>query len=234
MKTLIYISLAVYLMLPLKLWALEPSLETQEEGAPTSSQEKPFPIFDDRMLLDGYAQKFSDLSKEILLEMIKDDTLTAYVAAAAVRVFKEKYSAEVVSKEKNRVAKILIYRFNRDNSPFVAVEIMHTLCLLDRYQYFASMVPGLIQKLEHYNTTVNEMAYNSLDDIIKKGNDRPREARIIFNTLRKILFLSRKRLAGITDPGIKLSYKLKILRWSIKVLGNQELKKLPKEVINLL
>jgi hypothetical protein len=96
------------------------------------------------------------------------------------------------------------------------------------------MVPALIQKLDHYNSTVNEIAFESLNQIIKAGSNRNREARIVFNTLRKILFLSRRRLAAMTEPEPKLVKKLKLLRWAIKVLGNQELKKLPKEVINLL
>ncbi|MCK5083346.1 MAG: hypothetical protein KAR31_10605, partial [Candidatus Omnitrophica bacterium] len=122
----------------------------------------------------------------------------------------------------------------RTDSPFVEVEVMHTLCRMDRYHYFKLTVPVLIQKLDHYNTAVNEIAFESLNQIIEAGSNRNQEARIVFNTLRKILFLSRKRLATITQPDARLAKKLKLLRWSIKVLGNQELKKLPKEVINLL
>ncbi len=195
---------------------------------------KIYNIFDDKMLLKGYQQKYTNLSKEILLEMIKDNTLTPYKSAAAVRVFKENYSGEVVSKEKKNIEKMLLRRLDRTDSAFVQVEIMHTLCRLDRYRYFKSMMPALIQKLDHYNETINEMAFTALNDIIASGYNRPREARTVFNTLRKVLFLSRKRLADITEPGPKLVQKLTLLRWSIKVLGNQELKKLPKEVINLL
>jgi hypothetical protein len=191
-------------------------------------------IFDDQMLLNGYTEKYSDLSKEILLAMIKDDTLTSYRSAAAVRVFKNTFSDEVVSREKKIIEKILWRRLHRTDSPFVEVEIMHTLCNIDRYHYFKSMVPALIQKLEHYNSAVNDIAFDYLNQIIEAGSNRNREARIVFNTLRKILFLSRKRLADIKEPDAKLAKKLKLLRWSIKVLGNQELKKLPKEVINLL
>jgi hypothetical protein len=191
-------------------------------------------IFDDHMLLEGYTEKYKDFSKETLLAMIKDDTLTPYRSAAAVRVFQKKYSSEVVSNEKNGIIKILLRRLHRADSPFVQVEIMYTLCQMDRYHYFKSMAPALTQKLDHYNTAVNENAFNSLNKLIESGGNRHREARIIFNTLRKILFLSRKRLAVIKEPDIQLSRKLKLLRWSIKVLGNQELKKLPKEVINLL
>ena len=199
-----------------------------------SVREQGYTIFDDQMLLDGYAKRYQDLSKEIILEMIKDDTLTSYKSAAAVRVFREGYSEEVVSREKRIVEKILLRRLNRTDSPFVQVEIMYTLCQMDRYRYFKSMAPALTQKLNHYNTAVNENAFSSLNKLIDTGSNRHQEARIIFNTLRKMLFLSRKRLEVVKEPDPQLSKKLKLLRWSIKVLGNQELKKLPKEVINLL
>lgn len=193
-----------------------------------------YSIFDDKSLLEGYAHKYNELSSEIILEMIKDDTLSAYRSAAAVRVFKEKFSSEVVSPEKERIEKILIRRLKLTDSPFVQVEIMHTLCRMDRYRYFTSMVPALIQKLDHYNAAVNETAFAALSDLTESAGKRPREARIVFNTLRKVLFLSRRRLAGVTEPDLKLTRKLKLLRWSIKVLGSQELKKLPKEAISLL
>ena len=193
-----------------------------------------YTIFDDNMLLDGYAQKYSTEPKEILLEMIKDDTLSAYKSAAAVRVFKERFSREVLSAEKGMLEKILIRRLNHTDSTFVKVEIMHTLCLIDRYKYFNAMVPALIQKLDHYNETVDELAYASLNNIIELGHNRPREAGLVFNTLRKNLFLSRKRLSNTKEPGPQLKRKLELLRWSIKVLGSQELKRLPREVINLL
>ncbi len=191
-------------------------------------------IFDDQMLLKGYTEKYADLSKATLLAMIKDDTLTSYRSAAAVRVFKEEFSEEVVSREKKIIEKVLLRRLHRTDSPFVQVEIMHTLCRMDRYRYFKSMVPALIQKLDHYNNAVNETAFESLNQIIEAGSNRHLEARIVFNTLRKILFLMRKRLETIEEPNSQLTKKLKLLRWSIKVLGNQELKKLPREVINLL
>lgn len=172
---------------------------------------------------------------EIIIEMINDDALpNEYQRAAALRVFKENFSHEVVSKEKKNIEKMLLRRLNRTDSPFVQVEIMHTLCLIDRYKYYKSMVPALIQKLDHYNSTVNEMAFNGLENIVSNGNNRPREARIMFDTLQKVLFLSRKRLEKVTEPDNRLSQKLKLLRWSIKVLGNQELNELPTEVINLL
>lgn len=200
----------------------------------TDEASNPNTIFDDKMLLTGYAEKFKNLPKETILEMIKDDTLSSYQIAAAIRVFKNNYSQEAVSLEKRIAEKILLRRLNRTDSPFIQVEIMHTLCRMDRYRYFESMVPVLIQKLDHYNATVNEITYESIQDIIGHENKRQREARIVFNTLRKILFLTRNRLAKLREPTPRLKQKLDFLRWSIKVLGSQELNKLPKEVIRLL
>lgn len=193
-----------------------------------------YTIFDDKTLLEGYAKKYREFSEEIVLEMIKDDTLSPYKAAAAIRVFRENFSADIVSREKKIAEKFLLRRFKLTDSAFVEVEIMHVLCAMDRYRYFQTMVPALIQKLNHYNSAVNEIAFNGLNDVTKDSGKRPREARIVFNTLRKMLFLSRKRLANVGVPDERLSMKLKLLRWSIKVLGPQELKKLPKEVISLL
>jgi hypothetical protein len=190
-------------------------------------------IFDDKALLEGYTQKYADESKDILLAMIADDSLGEYKCTAAVRVFKEKYANGILSNEKSSIIRTLIRRLNRSDSPFVQVEIMHALVVLDRYQYFESMVPALIQKMDHYNPVVSQMAY---DDILETTKDSlyPREARIVFETLRKIFFLSRNRLQNITTPDLKLSEKLDLLRWSIRILGTQELKRLPSEVINLL
>ena len=190
-------------------------------------------IFDDKVLLAGYAQKYADETRDILLAMIADDSLGTYKCAAAVRVFKEKYANEVLSREKSNIIRILIRRLNRSDSPFVQEEIMHTLVVLDRYQYFESMVPALILKMDHYNSVVSDMAYESVQTIVKDSL-YPREARIVFETLRKILFLSRKRLGNITVPNKRLKQKLELLRWSIRILGTQELKRLPSEVINLL
>lgn len=193
-----------------------------------------YTIFDDKMLLDGYTQKYSAFSKDVLIEMIKDDTLNSYRMAATVKAFKEKYSEEVVSREKVIIEKILLRRLNRDSSPFVQVQIMDTLCRMDRYRYFESMIPVLIQKLDHYNQAVNDMAFEALQYVVNNGSNRAREARIVFNTIRKTLFLSRKRLQNVTEPSPKLKQKLEVLRWSIKVLGTQELKRLPPEVLSLL
>jgi len=191
-------------------------------------------IFNDKLLLDGYAEKYTDEPIDILMEMVKDDNLNAYKMAAAVRVFRDKHSDKVFSREKAIIEKTLIRRLHRSTSAFVQVEIMHTLCLMDRYRYFNSMVPTLIRKLDHYNSAVNELAYAALLNITETGHNRAREARIVFNTLRRVLFLSRKRLANVTEPGPRLAQKLKLLRWSIKILGTQELRRLPKEVIGIL
>jgi hypothetical protein len=190
-------------------------------------------IFDDKALLDGYTQKYADEPRDILLAMIADDSLGAYKCTAAVRVLKEKYAYQVLSKEKANIIKTLIRRLNRSDSPFVQIEIMHTLIVLDRYQYFETMVPALIQKMDHYNPVVSTMAY---DDLLETTKDSiyPREARIVFETLRKIFFLSRNRLKNTTVPDENLQQKLDLLRWSIRILGTQELKRLPTEVINLL
>ena len=190
-------------------------------------------IFDDKALLEGYTQRYEDETRDILLAMIADDSLGAYKCTAAVRVFKEKYANGVLSNEKSNILRILIRRLNRSDSPFIQVEIMHTLVVLDRYQYFESMVPALIQKMDHYNPVVSTMAYENLLGITKNSL-YPREARIVFETLRKIFFLSRNRLQNITAPNKKLRQKLDILSWSIRILGTQELKRLPSEVINLL
>jgi len=190
-------------------------------------------IFDDKVLLEGYYQKYEDEIRDVLLAMISDDSIGSYKCAAAVKVFTDKYANEVLSNEKPNILRILIRRLNRSDSPFVQVEIMHALVVLDRYQYFESMVPALIQKMDHYNPVVKEMAYNDLLEITK-DSIYTREARIVFDTLRKTFFLSRNRLANVTTPDIALQNKLDLLRWSIKILGTQELKRLPSEVINLL
>ncbi|MBI3602664.1 MAG: hypothetical protein HY209_07230 [Candidatus Omnitrophica bacterium] len=202
---------------------------TAMEGADLDSQA----IFDDRALITGYTDKFADESKDVLLAMIADDSIGPYKCTAAVRVFKQKYGQEILSAEKAAVLRVFLRRLNRTDSPFVRVEIMHTLIVLDHYQYFASMMPILIQKLDHYNAVVRDLAYEDIGDIIK-DDDRPREARIVFNTLRKIFFLSRHRLNNVHTPDEKLKQKLSILRWAIRVLGTQELKRLPFEVIRLL
>ncbi len=206
-----------------------PSLCFGQENAPIEKG-----MFDDTQLLNGYSEKYRGESKDIILAMLEDDTLNPYQMSAAVRVFKEKYSQIVVSQEKLKVERDLIHLINKTNAPFLEAEIMHTLCLMDRYKYFDSMVPALILKLDHYNRTVNEIAYKAINNIIDTGKNSKREARIVFRTLRNVLFLSRNTLKKITTPDDRLSQKLNLLRWSIKILGSQELKRLPKEVIHLL
>ena len=190
-------------------------------------------VFDDRALINGYTDKFADETRDVLLAMIADDSIGPYKCAAAVRVFKQKYGGEVLSAEKAGTIKVLLRRLNRGDSPFVQVEIFHTLIVLDRYQYFKSMIMALIQKLDHYNAVVRDLAYDNIQDIIK-DDDHTREARIVFNTLRKMFFLSRHRLNNVDTIDEKLRQKISLLRWAIKVLGTQELKRLPSELIRLL
>ncbi len=191
-------------------------------------------IFDDKMLLKGYVEKYSSKPKEVLLAMMNDSTLGPFKIAAAVKVFKEQFASQTVSAEKNFFEKILNRLLSHEDSPFVQVETMHTLVILDRYRYFKVMVPRLIEKLDHYNDAVCDMAYDNLTALIHTSTSRTREARIIFNTLRKILFLSRNKLQYVQEPDEKLQKKLDLLFWTIKVLGTQELKQLPLEVIRLL
>jgi len=226
MKILYFLLLFLSLILIKPLWAQDKDDINEADIASGA-------IFDDKALLEGYSQKYTDEPRDILLAMIGDDSLGSYKCTAAVRVFKEKFADEVLSNEKSNILKILIRRLNRSDSPFVQVEIMHTLIVLDRFQYFDSMVPALIQKMDHYNPVVSNMAYADLQ-AITKDSLYPREARIVFETLRKIFFLSRNRLQNITSPDEKLSQKIDLLRWSIRILGTQELKRLPSEVINLL
>lgn len=190
-------------------------------------------LFDDRYMLEGRAEEFAREPKEVIQAMLRDDALDHMKMAAAVRVLREKHIATMLRREKIITEKYLLRRLNRSESPFVEIEVMHTLCQLDRYQYFAALVPDLIQKMEHYNSTISNLAYEAIDSLIHNSS-KTREARYVFNTLRKNLFLSRKRLENMTEPDKRLSQKLKLLRWSIKILGTQELNRLPKEVIHLL
>lgn len=194
----------------------------------------PVPMdFDDMAFLNGYIARYEQDSQETILAMISDDTLDPFKLAAAVHVFREQYSWQVVSREKILAERLLIRRLSRADSPFVEVEVMNTLCRMDRYKYFHIMIPPLIQKLDHYNIRVSQLAHKALTDLVNDSS-RPREAGIVFNALRKVLFLTRKRLAQVTTPDERLTQKLTLLRWSIKILGAQELRKLPKEVMNLL
>jgi len=191
------------------------------------------PIFDDKKLLEGYTRQYENEPKDVLVAMIYDDNLSPYVTAAAIRIFNTKFSEVVFSKEKILIEKALLRRLALTNSVYVELEVRHTLCKMDRYKYFESMVPFLLQRLNHYNKVVDDLAYAYVDDIIKAGQDRSREARIVFNTLRKMLFLSRKKLKDTPKTDERLKQKIELLRWSLKILGNQELQRLPPEVIQL-
>lgn len=202
-----------------------------------SDEPQEFPegsIFDDKHLLNGYTEKFKNESQETLMAIIQDETLTPFKTAAAVRIFKENFCQVIFNRDKILAERTLLRRLSRTDSPFVQVEIMHTLCRMDRYRYFDSMVPAILLKLDHYNDAVNEIAFQAINDIIDSGTHQAREARIIFNTLRKVLFLSRRHLAKISEPDERLRQKFHILRWTMKVLGTQEIRKLPEEVIDLL
>ena len=191
-------------------------------------------IFDDKVLFNGYVEKYSRQPKEVLLAMMNDSSLGQFKVAAAVRVFKDQFANEMVATEKNVVEKVFIRLLSHEDSPFIQTEIMHALIVLDRYRYFKVMVPRLIEKIDHYNMAVSDIAYDNLTALITKSKARTREARIIFNTLRKVLFLSRKKLEYVKEPDERLQRKLDLLFWSIKVLGTQELKQLPPEIIRLM
>ncbi|MBF0618697.1 MAG: hypothetical protein HQL19_00860 [Candidatus Omnitrophica bacterium] len=191
-------------------------------------------IFDDKLLIDGYSAKLKDASKDTLLAMINDDSLYAYRKAAAVRVFRQEFASFVVQKERVLIERMLLRQLERVDSIYTQIEIMHTLVIMDRYRYFDGMVPVLIQKIDHYDPAVTEIAYRAVDDINNTGTIHAREARIEFNTLRKIFFLARKKLSNANPEEPKLKGKLQLLRWAIKALGTEELKNLPKEVISLM
>lgn len=193
-----------------------------------------FPIFNDKLLIEGYAGRLSSTTKDVLLAMINDDTLVPYRKAAAIRVFRSRFAAQTVTRERSIVEKIFLRQLERSSSVYVQVELMHSLVVLDRYRYFDAMVPALIQKIDHYDVTGSEMAYASTMAINDSGSQRAREARIEFNTLRKIFFLTRKKLDSLDPQESRLKMKLDLLRWSIKALGTEELRNLPKEVISLM
>lgn len=193
-----------------------------------------YPIFNDKLLIEGYAGKLSSTSKDVILAMINDDALVPYRKAAAIRVFRARFAAQTVTSERSIVEKLFLRQLERSTSVYVQVELMHALVMLDRYRYFDAMVPALIQKMDHYDIIATEMAYASMMDINEQGSQRAREARIEFNTLRKMFFLTRKKLDGADPMENRLKMKLDILRWSIKVLGTEELRNLPKEVISLM
>ncbi|MBF0122788.1 MAG: hypothetical protein HQL21_05200 [Candidatus Omnitrophica bacterium] len=206
---------------------------TQEEKIATVESGFDNVIFDDNMLINGYATKIAAAQKDFLLSAINDDGLAAYRKAAAVRVFRQKFAGQIVTKERAIIERVLLRQLERAVSAFVQVEIMHTLLVMDRYRYFDGMVPALIQKMDHYDDAVSDLAYKSVVSVNGDGNQRSREARIVFNTLRKMFFLTRKKLGDVATDS-RLRNKIDLMRWSIKVLGTDQLKDLPKEVIGLM
>jgi hypothetical protein len=191
-------------------------------------------IFDDKILIEGHAGKLTGAPKDLLLAMINDDDLYIYKKTAAVRVFRNTFAAQMVSRERSIVERMLLRQLQRSGAVHLQIEIMHVLVMMDRFRYFDTMVPLLIQKMDHYDPYVNELAYAALENINGAGAQRAREARIEFNTLRKTFFLSRKKLKTADPLDLKLRNKLQLLRWAIKVLGTEELKSLPPEVISLM
>ncbi len=190
--------------------------------------------FDDGFLIQGFSERYLEEDMDTLLAMIQDETIPDIKAAAAVRALREKYALNIFNRDKAAAERALLKTYSRSDSAFLHVEIMQTLVLMDRYKYYATFVPRLLLKLDHYNDAINMAAFNGMNTIIRQGNNRSREARIVFTTLRKMLFLKRNRLANITEPDERLKQKIEILKWSIKILGAQELDRLPKEVLNLL
>ena len=191
-------------------------------------------LLDDKLLIDRYTQKYMEESNETIFAMVEDDSLGPYKTTAALRVLKKRIIPEAISKEKKFIERLLLHALNRTDSPFIELEAMDALVLLDRYKYFKSLVPALIRKMDHYNEAVSTLAFESLQKILENNANRSREAKIVFSTLRKVLFLSRNRLQQVKSPSEKLKQKLILLRWSIKVLGTQTLDQLPPEVIRLL
>jgi len=204
--------------------------------AVTQAQEPPPGdiLFDDKMLLDGYTQRYADESKDVLLAMIEDDTLSPYQIAAAVKVFRERHVKELFIREKSLAERVLWRTLNRTDSQYVKIEIMHALCLMDRYKYFRMFMPILIDTMDHYSKTVNEFTYNAIDTIIKAQDPKRYEAKIVFNRLRRSFILSKNKIKSIKEVSPRLQKKLDLMRWSLKILGTQELRKLPWEVIDLL
>ena len=213
---------------------IDPAANARAVAEGVVSGDKMDNFFDDKLLIEGYAKKLEKASKETLLAMTDDNSLYAYKKAAAIRVFREMYANDMVLRERAIIERSLLRQLELARSVFLQVEIMHTLLILDRYRFFDGMIPALIQKLDHYDASLTEMAFKAVDQVVTTGTARSREARIVFNTLRKMFFLSRKKLQDADLNDVRLKNKLSLLRWSVKVLGTQELKNLPKEVINLM
>lgn len=214
----------------------EPDMAAPEQESPEDKTEDlpPEGYFNDQLMINGYAQKYEDRPLSVIFAMLRDDTLSPIKTAAATLVLREVYSDQLFKEDKILAEKILWRRLNRTESSFVQVEAMHTLCRLNRYQYFKPLVPALILKMEHYDPTVKEMAARAILDIIDHGKDTAWEARIVFQTQRKVFFLNRNKLAEAARQDPIFKEKIKILKWTIKILGSEELKALPKELIPLL
>lgn len=203
-----------------------------EENVPARVVEEA--MFDDKLIFNGYVAKYKEKSKEVIVAMMNDTTVNGFQLAAALSIFRDEIADQAVGTEKSSYEKTLLRILAHEDSPFVQTQTMSALIALDRYKYFRVYVPKVIEKLDHYNEAVVDIAYDDLTVMISKSTARTREARIIFNTLRKMLFLSRKKLETINEPDEKLRKKLDLLFWTIKVLGTQELNQLPPEVIRLL
>ncbi|MBL8013309.1 MAG: hypothetical protein JNN05_05625 [Candidatus Omnitrophica bacterium] len=227
------ISVKTYILITLLLVACLPrTVLAAEENIPARVLEEA--MFDDRLIFNGYVSKFKEKSKEVIVAMMNDTTVSGFQLAAVLSIFRDDIADQAVGAEKNSYEKTLLRILAHEDSPFVQAQTMSALIALDRYKYFKVYVPKVIEKLDHYNDAVVEIAYADLTIIVSKSTARTREARIIFNTLRKMLFLSRKKLESINEPDEKLRKKLDLLFWTIKVLGTQELNQLPPEVIRLL
>ncbi len=209
------------------------SLFTLSSMAVSSQAETNFRPLDDRSLIKAYSENYADLPKETLIAMIRDDALDSQKTAAAVRLFSEKYSHLVFSREKKRIERWLLIRRARTDSVFVEIEILNALCRLDRYKYFNLTTVELLKRLDHYNDSANQLAFQYLQEITQAEPGRAREARVIFNFLRKRLFLIRNELRKIDQPDSRLKQKITLLRWSVKILGTEELRRLPPEVLHL-
>lgn len=235
MKRIFLLWMMLFLSMNILGWAQEdPSFVETVEAQDDLIKRELDKFFDDQLLIERFAEKIQEETKDNLLSMIDDKNLYNYKIAAAVRVFREKYAKEVVQRERAYIEKVFLRRLEVSRSIFLEIEIMHTLLVIDRYRFFAEMVSMLIKGLDHYDLSAVDLAFKALNEVVIKDVARTREARIVFNVLRKIFFLSRKKLAAIEAQDVRLKYKLSLLRWAIKVLGTQELRNLPKEVISLM
>ena len=234
MRKLFPILFSFLIFLPLAPVSAQQAPSPENSSAPSNPSSNAADFFDDKALIQGYTTKLLPAPKDLLLAMINDEGLHAYRKAAAVKVFREKFAPAMVSRERVIIEKVLLQQLQRSLIVPLQIEILHTLVVMDRFRYYEPMVPIVVRKMDHYDAYVNELAYEALVNINTSEVTRPREARIVFNALRKIFFLSRKKLktADTLDP--KMHNKFELLRWAIKILGTEELKRLPLEVISLM